>query len=84
MTHILDRVAEGSRPFVPITPIQFLALQIARRLSAHQHAREYAVLLEHYPERIILKALRLSVARGEHSHDSFLSAFRIVIHQPDA
>lgn len=83
MTNILDRVAESSRPFVPITPIQFLALQIARRLRALRHAREYAVLLEHYPERLILKALRRCAPRKNKSHEVFLSEFRTIIHQPD-
>jgi hypothetical protein len=81
MTNILDRVAESSRPFVPITPIQFLALQIARHVGALRHAREYAVLLEHYPERLILKVLRLCAERKDMSHDSFLAAFRATIHQ---
>jgi hypothetical protein len=83
MTDILERVAYSDQSFVPHTPSQLLAFQIARKLDACRRAREYAVLLEHYPEKIIAKAFHACSERGDPSHDSFLHAFRSIIQQPD-
>jgi hypothetical protein len=83
MTNILERVARSGEPFVPHSPSQFLALQIARRLNTTSRAREYAILLEHYPEKLIAKAFHACLERGDPTHDSFLHAFRAIIHQPD-
>ena len=83
MTNTLELVAPSDHPFVPHTPSQFLALQIARKLGTANQAREYAVLLEHYPERLIAMAFRACRDRGDPSHESFLQAFRAIIHQPD-
>jgi len=83
MTSILERVAESDQPFVPHTPSQFLALQIARKLGSVERSREYAILLEHYPEKLIAKAFHACWERGDPGHDSFLHAFRAIIHQPD-
>ena len=83
MTNILERVAQSGQPFVPYSPSQFLALQISRKLGAVAHAREYAILLEHYPEKLIAKAFHACCERGDPCHDSFLQAFRAIIHQPD-
>jgi hypothetical protein len=83
MTNILERVADSAQPFVPHAPSQFLALQIARKLGSASRAREYAVLLEHYPEKIIMRAFHACCERGDPGHDSFLHAFRAIIHQPD-
>jgi hypothetical protein len=83
MTNILERVAHSGQSFVPQSPSQFLALQIARKLGTVNRAREYAVLLEHYPEKLIAKAFHACYERGDPSHDTFLQAFRAIIHQPD-
>jgi hypothetical protein len=83
MKNILERVAHSGQSFVPYTPAQFLALQIARKLGALDRAREYAILLEHYPEKIIANAFHACWERGDPNHDSFLHAFRAIIHQPD-
>jgi len=83
MTNILQEVARNGQPFVPHSPSQFLALQIARKLGALSRASEYAILLEHYPEKIIARSFHACCARGDPSHDSFLQAFRAIIHQPD-
>jgi hypothetical protein len=83
MTNILERVAQSGQPLVPRSPSQFLALQIARKLGTIARAREYAILLEHYPEKIIAKAFHACYERGDPGHESFLQAFRAIIHQPD-
>lgn len=83
MTNILERVAHSGQPFVPQSPSQFLALQIARKLGTIGQVREYAILLEHYPEKLIAKAFHACRERGDPSHDSFLQAFRAVIHLPE-
>jgi hypothetical protein len=83
MTNILERVARTSQPFIPRSPSQFLALQIARKLGTVSRAREYAILLEHYPEKLIARAFHACCERGDPSHNSFLQAFRAIIHEPD-
>ena len=83
MTNILERVARTSQPFIPRSPSQFLALQIARKLGTVSRAREYAILLEHYPEKLIARAFHVCCERGDPSHNSFLQAFRAIIHEPD-
>ena len=83
MTNILERVAHSDQPFVPYTPSQFLALQIAQKLGATCRAREYAIFLEHYTEGLVIKAFHACWERGDPSHDSFLQAFRALTHQPD-
>jgi len=81
MTNILERVASSGQPFVPRSPLEYLALQIARKLNTMGRVREYAILLENYPESLIVRAYH--ACRGDPSHDSFLQCFRAIIHQPD-
>jgi hypothetical protein len=75
MTAILDRMLRA-QALAPRNPLEYLALQIARKLSDLEHAREYAVLLEHFPEEIILHAFRRARSRNVLNREGFLSAFR--------
>lgn len=77
MSSILDVYLD--RQFhVPANPREYLALQIARKLGALLRTREYAVLLEHFPERAVVGAFRRARVRSLLSHDGFLAAFREV------
>jgi hypothetical protein len=75
MTEILERMLEAQRQ-APRSPLEYLALQIARKLSAMEHSREYGVLLENFPAEIVLHAYRRARGRNDLSHEGFLSAFR--------
>lgn len=75
MTSILDLCAE-QRFDKPTSPREYLALQIARKLQDLENVRDYAILLEHFPEHIIIGAFHRARARGRLSRDGFLAAFR--------
>lgn len=75
MTSILD-VCFDRQFRTPANPREYLALQIARKLGDLPRTREYAVLLEHFPEHRIVQAFRRTRARSLLSHDGFLAAFR--------
>lgn len=77
MTSILDAYLDR-RFHIPANPREYLALQIARKLGALLRTREYAVLLEHFPESAVIEAFRRARARSLLSHDGFLAAFREV------
>jgi len=83
MTSILDRYLDAQRSFSPTSPTEYLALQIARKLSALGHVKEYAALLEHFPLETIVQAFRKAKSRGHVQHDGFLFAFRELTMQPD-
>lgn len=75
MTSILD-ICLAQQFRSPRSPREYLALQIARKLNDLARTREYAVLLEHFPEHIILGAFRRAQSRLQMDRDGFLSAFR--------
>jgi hypothetical protein len=75
MTEILERMLESQKRALR-SPLEYLALQIARKLSAMEHTREYGVLLENFPAEIVVHAFRRARSRKDLSHEGFLSAFR--------
>jgi len=44
MSSILDRFLDARREFIATSPTEYLALQIARKLSEFGHVREYVGL----------------------------------------
>lgn len=77
MSSILDVCLD--RQFrIPANPREYLALQMARKLGNVPGTREYAVLLEHFPENRIVEAFGKARARSLLNHDGFLAAFREV------
>jgi hypothetical protein len=58
MTQILDRVAHYFSYFTPSKITEYLALQVARKLSDTTAFRHYLVLFEHYPEHLLLDIFR--------------------------
>lgn len=77
MTSILDICID--RQFrTPANPRDYLALQIARKLGALNRTREYAVLLENFPESRVVEAFRRARSCSSLDHDGFLAAFREV------
>jgi hypothetical protein len=75
MTSILDICLEQQFR-TPTNPREFLALQIARKLGDLDRARDYAVLLEHFPEHIVLSAFQRARARAKLTREGFLEAFQ--------
>jgi hypothetical protein len=76
MTDILGTLAERSSHFAPSTPDQYIALQIARRLSALDSLRHYLVLFEHYPDELLLQVFRKCNAEARLSGEAFMQTLR--------
>lgn len=76
MTDILGTLAERTSRFAPSTPGQYIAMQIARRLSALDSLRDYLVLFEHYPEELLVQVFRKCSAEARLSSEAFMQTFR--------
>lgn len=76
MTDILDTVAEELSHFTPSNPTEYLASQIARKLSDTDKLRQYLVLFEHYPEEVLISAFRRCSENETLDGESFLRHFR--------
>ena len=76
MTDILNTVAEQASHFTPSNPTEYLALQIARKLSVTDELRQYLVLFEHYPEELLLSVFRRCSESEALDGGSFLRNFR--------
>lgn len=76
MNNILGIVADQENHFVPSNPQEYLALQVARKLGETTAFRHYAVLFEHYPEEILMKAFRQCCRAGEPSGRAFMFALQ--------
>lgn len=81
MSSILENW-RGHQFEVPTSPREYMALQIARKLEDLSRARDYAILLEHFPENLILRAFRQARSIGQITRDSFLAAFRSILAAP--
>jgi hypothetical protein len=82
MTDILNTVADQISHFTPSSPTEYLALQIARKLSDMDELRQYLVLFEHYPEDLLLSAFRRCSENKTLSGQAFLQNFRELTMQP--
>jgi len=78
MTSILNQVAEAQSHFEPAMPKEYLALQIARKLNDLEHLRHYLVLLEHYPEELIVRCFHLAINSNGNHADSFHQALQSI------
>jgi hypothetical protein len=76
MTDILNTVAEYYGRFIPSKPSEYLALQIARKLSDGTAFRHYLVLFERYPLELILRAYEQCAQDGRLTGDQFMLNFR--------
>jgi len=76
MTDILERVAEQASHFIPSTPGQYIAMHVAKRLSATEHLRDYLVLFEHYPEEFLLQIFRKCCAEERPTGEAFMQNLR--------
>lgn len=54
--NILEQMAKKNGPFVPANPQHLLALRIANALNGIEELTRFAVLSEHYPQELLLKA----------------------------
>ena len=64
MNRILGHVTESLGRFQPVTPQDFFALQLARKLEDVGHLRDYLVLVQHHPTEILIRSYRRAVKRG--------------------
>ena len=76
MTDILKTVAEQMSHFIPSRPDEYLALQIARKLSDMNELRQYLVLFEHYPDDLLLTAFRRCSESETLTGEQYMRTFR--------
>jgi hypothetical protein len=76
MSDILTKVADSLGGFTPSKPREYLALQIAKRLSDVQSVRHYAVLFEHHPEDRLIDIYRRCAKEGRMSGEEFMRELR--------
>ncbi len=83
MTNIIETIANRSNAFVPSTPREYLAVQLARKLNDVEAARHYAVLFEHYPEDVLLRIYRRCRSEAGLSGAEFMRKFRALTMSSD-
>jgi hypothetical protein len=76
MTNILNAIAKQSASFIPSNPTEYLALQIARRLSDETALRHYMILFEHHPEDLLLRVYRHCAKEQKLTGQDFMRTFR--------
>ena len=76
MTNILNTVARQVGKFVPSNPTQYIAMQVAMRLSDEAALRHYLVLFEHHPEDLLLQVFHRCAARKKLTGAEFMRTFR--------
>lgn len=76
MTDILGTLAKQTSHFIPSTPGQYIAMQIAMRLSAVDSLRDYLILFEHYPEELLVQVFRKCSAEARLNSEAFMQTFR--------
>jgi hypothetical protein len=76
MSNILGRVADSLGRFTPAKPREYLALQIARKLSDASAVRHYAVLFEHHPEERLIAIYRRCANAGRLTGLQFMSELK--------
>jgi hypothetical protein len=76
MTNILNALQHQSAEFTPNNPTQYLALQIARRLSDESALRQYLVLFEHHPEDLLVRVYHRCSAQEKLTGPDFMRSFR--------
>jgi hypothetical protein len=76
MTNILNTVARQVSKFVPSNPTQYIAMQVAMRLSDETALRHYLVLFEHHPEDLLLQVFRRCAAKKKLTGAEFMRTFR--------
>jgi len=75
MSNILEKIADSFGPFRPSNTREYLALQIAKKLSDVQSVRHYAVLFEHHPEDRLVNIYRRCAREGRLTGKAFMGAF---------
>jgi len=76
MTTLLEKIAKSSGRFTPTDAREYLALQIARKLSDLEAVRHYAVLFEHHPEHLLLDIYRRCENKGQLTGEAFMKSLR--------
>ena len=78
MTNILEQVAKSASRFTPSNPKEYLALQIARKLSDLGSVRHYAVLFERHGEERFLNIFRRCAEENAMTGEHFMSLLKTV------
>lgn len=81
MTDILGTLARSRSHFMPTKPNEYLALQLAKRLSDQTSIRFYLTLFERHSEELVLRAFRKCKERGTLTGADFLQTIKHLTHQ---
>ena len=76
MSSILEKMSDSHGPFRPSNTREYLALQIAKRLSDTAAVRHYAVLFEHHPEDRLIGIYRRCATEGRLTGEHFMRELR--------
>ena len=76
MTNILEQVAKSAGRFTPSNSREYLALQIARKLSDLGAVRHYAILFERHGEDQILNAYHRCAKENALTGDHFMNLLK--------
>ncbi|HET9283725.1 MAG TPA: hypothetical protein VFR24_17360 [Candidatus Angelobacter sp.] len=76
MNNILNTIADQAAHFIPASPTEYLALQVARKLYDLGAFRQYLVLFEHYPEDLLLRIFRRCSESETLSGEHYMRTFR--------
>lgn len=76
MINILEQVAKASDRFSPSNPKEYLALQVARKLSDVGAVRHYAALFERHDQSRLLDVYRRCSERGTLTGPHFMNSVK--------
>jgi hypothetical protein len=79
MTDILDTVAKTRGKFIPSKPLEYTALQLARKLSDEEAVRYYLTLFDRHEPQVLLRAFRQCRQKGNLSGPEFVRLLRELI-----
>jgi len=72
MTDILGTLAQQRRQFIPSKPIEYLALQLAKKLNDQEAVRYYLTLFDRHEANLLLRVFRQCGRQGHLSGPGFM------------
>lgn len=79
MTDILDTVARARGKFIPSKPGEYVALQLARKLSDEEAVRYYVTLFDRHEPQVLLRVFRQCRQQGKLSGPEFIRLLKQLI-----
>ena len=76
MTDILGVLEKSYGKFTPGKPEEYLALQMARKLSDQQAVRAYLTLFDRHDAQLLLRVFREVAGQGKASGTEFIKRLR--------